>query len=104
MGAEEYWPDIEADAWRFYRWWLEIEDEVFPDVSSARLIEMLERLPLYDGALTARATVEANKTGANVGANQKPMYDDSGNEQIGSSAAEFMNHPATAGLFEYSRV
>lgn len=64
---------------------------------------MLERLPLYDGALTALAAVEANRTGANVGANQRPLYQD-GVEQVGSSPAELLTHPAFAGTIEYSRV
>lgn len=99
MGAEQYRADIEADAWRFYRLWLDIEAGVFPDLDSGRLFEMLERLPLYEGALTARANAENRRHG--TGDNG---YGPVGVEEIGSSGAELISHPALAGLIEYKQV
>lgn len=85
---------------RFYRLWLAVEDGQFPpDIGAGRLIQMVERLPLYGGVLTARAQAEVNKK------HQPGDVRDSqpGIEVIGSSGAELLSHPATAGLIEYAK-
>lgn len=46
--------DIEADWWRFYRIWIDLESGEFGNLSAQRWIEMTERLVAYDGVLTAR--------------------------------------------------
>ena len=101
IGEPGYWPDIEADAWRFYRLWLDIEAELFPSgIAVGRLIQMVERLPLYDGVLTARAQAEINR-------HRRPGADHQnhpGVEVIGSTGAELLSHPATAGLIDYVKV
>lgn len=101
MGDEQYRADIEADAWRFYRWWLDLDEDLLPELPAARLIEMLERLPLYEGCLNARAQAEMNSNNPNRG-----VVSPTGErrEQLGSSGAELMSHPATADLIEYVRV
>lgn len=104
MVAEELRADLEADCWRFYRLWVDLQADRYPEgVSSERLVEMLERLPLYEGSLTARAREYAQDAGM-----QRPArgVDHSGRrvEEIGSSKAELAAHPAMAGLIEHVTV
>ncbi len=77
---------------------------MFPEIDSGRLFEMLERLPLYDGALTARANEENRRHGTGTNTGTHPSYYDGTREEIGSSGAELIGHPALAGLIEYKQV
>lgn len=81
--------------------WLDIEAGLYPPgICSGRLIQMVERLPLYGGVLTARAQQEVSKT-------RQPgdiLRNEPGVEVIGSSGAELLTHPATAGMVEYVKV
>lgn len=79
---------------------MDLDREVFPEIGSGRLIEMLERLPLYDGALTARANEENERSGSGL----RTLPPEGGREEIGSSGAELISHPAFAGLIEYKQV
>lgn len=112
MGNEQYRPDIEADALRFYGWWVELEDLVLPDVRSARLLEMLERLPYYGGALTMALQQEvAQQQGAASGPIAPaqpvpglPVPKDRGQiDYVDSSPAALSLHPAMAGLFDFAK-
>ena len=81
--------------------WLDFEGELFPsEICAGRLIQMVERLPLYGGVLTAVAQAEVNRHRP-VGSNHQSQP---GVEVIGSSGAELLTHPATAGLVEYTQV
>jgi len=84
---------------RFHQMWLDIEDGLFPDVYAGRLIQMMERLPLYGGALTARAQEEMNRHRPPGQVEPQP-----GVEVVGSSGVELLTHPAMAGLIEYVKV
>jgi len=89
-----------------------------PDLPSARLIEMLERLPLMHGALSARATAEAQASqgtvsgvtvGAGPGGSSGPQSSATGSrrddvEQVESSRAVLTGHPAIAGLVDFAQV
>jgi hypothetical protein len=102
LGAEEYWADIMSDALRFYGWWVDIENDTYPDgLTAPQLIQMLERLPLYDGALTVRAKIESSQHGGVTPAGQIDQF---GREEVGSSGAELLSHPALAGLVDYKQV
>jgi hypothetical protein len=71
---------------------------VFPDLPAARVIQMLERLPFYGGALTWAAQAEASaQQGGEV-------PDRPGVKAIPSVPAVLANHPDTAGLFEFAKV
>jgi hypothetical protein len=71
-------------------------------MSSGRLIQMLERLPLYDGVLTARAQAEMDKTAPRQDPGQPQSRP--GVTVVGSSQAEIATTPAFAGLFEMVKV
>lgn len=80
---------------------MDIEGEEFPEhIYPGRLIQMMERLPLYGGALTAAAQAEMDK--------HRPVDQQlraqPGVEVVGSSGAELLSHPAIAGLVEYTQV
>lgn len=117
MANEDYWPDIEADAYRFYGWWVDMEALKFPDeVPAVRLVQMLERLPFYGGALTMAAKQEiAEQQGATAGgtaAAPAPQPIPGLPEPVGkgpvrhvdSNPAVLALDPAMAGLFEFSAV
>lgn len=70
-------------------------------MASGRLIEMLERLPLYDGVLTARAQAEMDK---NQPQDPGRPLSKPGVEVVGSSQAELALNPAFHGLFEMVKV
>lgn len=94
----DYEADIESDLHRFHRLWVDFEAELFPPISVARLIQTIERLVAYQGVLTIRAQHEYET--------QTPGHAHSTPDRqvIGSSAAELMANPATAGLFEIVKV
>lgn len=76
-------------------------------MSTPRLLEMLERLPAYDGALSARSMQEAQSeqgsvSGVRVGGGSSAPSTQI--EEIGSSGAELTSHPALAGMVEYVKV
>jgi hypothetical protein len=99
-----------------------LDEEVFPeDISAARLIEMLERLPLLDGILTKRAMLEAQEggqgqvSGVTVGSRPGPgsptPYSPTGSrtsegdvEVVESSGRVLTTHPALAGLVDFAQV
>jgi hypothetical protein len=98
---------------------------LFPEVSAPRLIEMLERLPLMDGALTKRAMVEAQQgsggggtvsgvtVGPPTGASSPAPYSTGGSptgvgrddiEVVDSSGTTLTTHPALIGLVDFAQV
>ena len=95
-----------------------MDEQILPDCPAARLLEMLERLPLMNGALTARATAESQQgqgsvSGVTVGAASSTGFSKTGSprgpasngvEQVDSSGAMLTGHPALAGLVEYVKV
>jgi hypothetical protein len=115
LADPRYRADIEADAWRFYRWWLDLDEDLWPDLPSSRIVEMLERLPAMDGALTARAALEAQESGGTGsqtvsgvpvgrGASQSGGSGSSEVEHVESTGRTLTGHPAFAGLVEYVKV
>lgn len=115
MANETYWPDIEADAHRFYGWWVDMEALQFPDIPTVRLIQMLERLPCYGGALTMAAKQEISEQEGAGGGGPYPsapspvpgLPEPTGKgpvRRVDSNPAVLALDPAMAGLFEFSAV